>query len=673
MKRQKLNRHKQPIGRFEPLEVRRVMHVEVLAPLADLAVARDAAPASIALAGRFDDHHVTGTIVRFDVNAPAPNDRVYVELFDQEGPDRLRTTPATAANFLSYVDGGHYQNTFIHRSVPGFVVQGGGFTVSGSPIVIGNVTQFAAVVNEPKPTTTSAPNNVRGTIAMAKLGSDPNSATNQWFFNLANNSANLDNQNGGFTVFGRVLGSGMTAVDEMAKVPRFGYASPFDTVPIRNVPGADPSTDPEFTNPATNTATLAADQFVRFANIVRVGELVYTVSTSSPALVTPTIEANGTLKLLYTPGAVGSADVTVRATSVYDPASSVEDTFSVTVAAPAPPAANAIIGLTESELVVSRSAGGTFTTSTPVPLPAGETWRNAVVGDFDGDGLTDTATQTTTGGWWVTRTTAAGTAAPALWADFPVFQFPTVGDFNADGRDDIAVRNADNGAWRVFTSTGSAFTSSRFGRSNNDVTWSNVFAGDFTGDGRDDLVGQRSDSLWVVSASTGTAFSSAFWATFPSSQFGTVGDFNADGRADVAVRNAANGAWRVLVSDGSAFNPVKFGTWATDTTWSNVRGGDFNGDGRTDLVGQRADGSWCVSTSTGSAFSDPAVWAVLSTGQFVTVGDFNADGRSDVAVRNPANGFWRLLGSTGSAFTSTRAGEWPTAGRNWSRAFAARC
>jgi cyclophilin family peptidyl-prolyl cis-trans isomerase len=92
--------------------------------------------------------------------------------------------------------------------------------------LIGNVTQRDPVVNEPKPAGTNVANNVRGTIAMAKLGSDPNSATNHWFFNLADNSANLETQNGGFTVFGRVLGSGMAAVDETAKVPRFAYAFP---------------------------------------------------------------------------------------------------------------------------------------------------------------------------------------------------------------------------------------------------------------------------------------------------------------------------------------------------------------------------------------------------------------------------------------------------------------
>jgi hypothetical protein len=78
-----------------------------------------------------------------------------------------------------------------------------------------------------------------------------------------------------------------------------------------------------------------------------------------------------------------------------------------------------------------------------VPLPAGQTWVNTVTGDFDGDALTDTAAQTSAGIWWVTRTTASGTAAPTQWASLAIYQFPTVGDFNADGRDDLAVRNQE--------------------------------------------------------------------------------------------------------------------------------------------------------------------------------------------------------------------------------------
>jgi len=137
-------------------------------------------------------------------------------------------TPLTTANFLNYANSGDWVDTFIHRSVPGFVVQGGGFKFPSDAIGLQNVAQDPAVLNEP------GISNLRGTIAMAKLGGDPNSATNQWFFSLANNAANLDTQNGGFTVFGRVVGNGMTVADAIAALPRVNAGSPFDTLPVRN-------------------------------------------------------------------------------------------------------------------------------------------------------------------------------------------------------------------------------------------------------------------------------------------------------------------------------------------------------------------------------------------------------------------------------------------------------
>jgi peptidyl-prolyl cis-trans isomerase A (cyclophilin A) len=143
-----------------------------------------------------------------------------VNLFDKQ-------TPKTVENFLSYVNSGAYTNSIVHRTVPDFIVQGGGYGYTGTlpPTAI---PQSPSVLNEP------IYSSVRGTIAMAKLGSSPNSATNQWFINLKDNSANLDFQNGGFTVFGQVTGEGMAIVDAIAALNRYNLGGVFTETPLRN-------------------------------------------------------------------------------------------------------------------------------------------------------------------------------------------------------------------------------------------------------------------------------------------------------------------------------------------------------------------------------------------------------------------------------------------------------
>lgn len=152
------------------------------------------------------------TVVEFQTS----QGNIEVNLFDN-------ATPKTVENFLNYVNAGSYDTTVIHRSVfqkngKGFVVQGGGFTFDGSKLVKSPANP--AVVNEP------IYSNVKGTIAMAKLGSNVNSATNQWFFNMENNAGNLDVQNGGFTVFGQVI-SGFDILEKIQKLTHCGDI-PFD-------------------------------------------------------------------------------------------------------------------------------------------------------------------------------------------------------------------------------------------------------------------------------------------------------------------------------------------------------------------------------------------------------------------------------------------------------------
>jgi len=146
-----------------------------------------------------------------------------IELFDD-------ATPITVANFLNYVNSGRFNGTEIHRSVPGFVIQGGWLSFNAASNSLDQVTLDAAIQNEP------VFSNTRGTVAMAKLPGDPNSATSQWFVNLADNSANLDGQNGGFTAFGRVIGDGMTVVDSIAAQPTFTVAGITD-FPLVNYNG----------------------------------------------------------------------------------------------------------------------------------------------------------------------------------------------------------------------------------------------------------------------------------------------------------------------------------------------------------------------------------------------------------------------------------------------------
>ena len=126
--------------------------------------------------------------------------------------------PATVDNFRTYADDADFDNSFFTRSVADFIIQGGSLQINGSNEVVEGQVR-GPVVNE------FNRSNTRGTVAMAKQGGNPNSATNQWFFNLGDNRGTapngLDFQNGGFTVFAEVTNaSGLTTMDAIAAKPK---------------------------------------------------------------------------------------------------------------------------------------------------------------------------------------------------------------------------------------------------------------------------------------------------------------------------------------------------------------------------------------------------------------------------------------------------------------------
>lgn len=288
-------------SRFEDT-FHRVSVPVVVNPLPDMTIQGSAGAVHLDLAGVFDDPDLhLNTLLRMLTSMGA----IDLELFDD-------AAPATVANFLRYVNDGDYRNTIIHRSIPGFVIQGGGYQLQSSLPRLVPVPTDPPVVNEP------GISNTRGTLAMAKLPGDPNSATSQWFINLGDNSANLDHQNGGFTVFGQVLD--MTPVDAIAAVPTFNFGGAFTNVPLQNfIPGTTfPDDVPD-----------ASFVLVHHVHVTRRRDrLSFTAVSTDLAVVTPAITGTQ-LTLAPQAGITGTAQVTVRATDL--DGNFVEFTFMVTV------------------------------------------------------------------------------------------------------------------------------------------------------------------------------------------------------------------------------------------------------------------------------------------------------------------------------------------------------
>ena len=133
--------------------------------------------------------------------------------------------PKTVANFLDYVNNGHYNNTVFHRVIPGFMVQGGGFEPGMAQKPTG-----AEIQNEAN----NGLKNDTYTVAMART-SAPHSATAQFFINVADNGfLDYPGQDGwGYCVFGRVT-EGMDVVDKIKGV-KTGRSGFHQDVPVEDV------------------------------------------------------------------------------------------------------------------------------------------------------------------------------------------------------------------------------------------------------------------------------------------------------------------------------------------------------------------------------------------------------------------------------------------------------
>ncbi len=208
-------------------------------------------------------------------------------------------TPITVGNFLDYVDQERYEKVFFHRSMPDFVVQTGGYRY-GPSTGYRKVEQFPAIANE------AGISNVKGTVAMAKVEGDPDSATSEFFVNMVDgNASNLDFQNSGFTVFGRVAGDGMDVVNAINDLPRASYTLSID--------GASRTLGDFPVNSTSAPATLDPDLLVKLNSIRPVDIIRHSVTSDNSAVATATISNN---EVVVTAVAAGTTNIQVKATDL---------------------------------------------------------------------------------------------------------------------------------------------------------------------------------------------------------------------------------------------------------------------------------------------------------------------------------------------------------------------
>ncbi len=326
-----------PLGGAELLESRHLLALTVT-PLGDQSLPAADLGAEYDLAGRFRLPEVNGSVVRVATNAKDGPESFYVELFDAAGSGTVRSTPVSARNFLDYVTDGSFDRSIIHRSVPGFVIQGGGFTApvnpadqpDGSPVPIFSKGSIADEIGNP---------NLRGTLAIAKLASStgssvPNSGSSQWFVNIYDNP-HLDEE---YAAFGRILGDGMETVEELASALPYDVSDYFLNDALTDLPLWSVSDD----------NVIRPDDFVTITSMANMGAggfVTLTAETSNPAVATA--EVIGSRLVVSRVAASGSVEVIVRGVSLLDPADSGEFRFNITI---------------------SSSSGGTIETAGAVTL-----------------------------------------------------------------------------------------------------------------------------------------------------------------------------------------------------------------------------------------------------------------------------------------------------------------
>ena len=335
---------------------------------------------------------------------------------------------------------------------------------------------------------------------------------------------------------------------------------------------------------------------------------------------------------------------------------------------------------TQNFTIAQASPSGALTASPGSPFAVGSDPVSVAVGDFNGDGKPDVAIANNgSNNLTVLMGDGSGGFTAAPGSPFGVGSGPVsvaVGDFNGDGKLDLATANSNSNNVTILLGDGSggftAAAGSPFAAGN---TPNSIVVGDFNGDGKLDLATANifSNDVTVLLGDGSGGFTAA-----PASPFRTetgpvrvaAGDFNGDGKLDLATANYNSSSnVTVLLGNGSGgFTAAPGSPFAVGNDPLSVAVGDFNGDGKLDLATANysgdnvtvllGNGSGGFSAAPGSPF------AVGSNPRWVAVGDFNGDGMLDLATANGGSSNISVLLGNGSGGFAAAPGSPLGAGGN---------
>lgn len=331
---------------------------------------------------------------------------------------------------------------------------------------------------------------------------------------------------------------------------------------------------------------------------------------------TQDLTKSGTASVTVTPATIALSSLALAPNSVVSGNGS---TGTVVAVGPAP----------TGGVVISVSSGNAAAVvPSSVTIPAGST--SATFSVSSGSVATATAvTITASSATEVSSVLTVNPAATVRWSGGPDPSIPITaqcftGDFNGDGKTDLACYTSTAGVWSVALSTGSGWQLESWSGGPGPAlpVTDQCVTGDFNGDGKTDLACYTGNSgSWNVALSTGSGWQSEFWNGGPllAAEWNVVpipeqcfaSDFDGDGKTDLACSDGVDSVWSVAISTGTGWNTESWsgGPVVPLPMTQQCVSGDLNGDGKADLACWTGEGGgWAVALSTGSSWN-ASIWS----------------------------------------------------------------